>query len=130
MELRCRIGERVTDQLSSASVTAARTRSSSLTPTLTAGAGSGSDSATAFTPNGDGLNDLARPICVGIRKINYFTIYNRWGQIVFTTNQDRQGWNGIYNGMPQGSSVFVWVVSAEDYNGLQYFDKGTVTLIR
>jgi gliding motility-associated-like protein len=85
---------------------------------------------TAFTPNGDGLNDRARPICVGIKKINYFTIYNRWGQIVFTTNQDRQGWDGIYMGMPQGSAVFVWVVSAEDYNGLQYFDKGTVTLIR
>lgn len=85
---------------------------------------------TAFTPNGDGLNDLARPICVGIRKINYFSIYNRWGQLVFTTNQDRQGWNGILNGTPQGSAVFVWVVSAEDYNGLTYFDKGTVTLIR
>lgn len=85
---------------------------------------------TAFTPNGDGLNDRARPICVGIKKINYFTIYNRWGQIVFTTNQDRQGWDGVYMGIPQGSAVFVWVVSAEDYNGLQYFDKGTVTLIR
>ena len=85
---------------------------------------------TAFTPNGDGLNDLARPICVGIKKINYFTIYNRWGQVVFTTNQDRQGWNGLLNGVPQGSAVFVWTVSAEDYNGLQYFDKGTVTLIR
>ncbi|MFM7672303.1 MAG: PKD domain-containing protein [Bacteroidota bacterium] len=85
---------------------------------------------TAFTPNGDGLNDLARPICVGIKKINYFTIYNRWGQLVYSTNQDRQGWNGIFNGVPQGSAVFVWVVSAEDYNGLSYFDKGTVTLIR
>ncbi len=85
---------------------------------------------TAFTPNGDGLNDLARPISVGIRKIHYFTIYNRWGEVVFTTNRDRNGWNGIYKGQPQGSAVFVWVVSAEDYDGRSYFDKGTVTLIR
>ncbi len=85
---------------------------------------------TAFTPNGDGLNDLARPICVGIRKIHYFTIYNRWGEMVFTTNQDRHGWNGIHKGQPQGSAVFVWVVSAEDYDGKPYFGKGTVTLIR
>ncbi len=85
---------------------------------------------TAFTPNGDGLNDLARPICVGIRKIHYFTIYNRWGEVVFTTNRDRDGWNGIYKGQVQGSAVFVWAVSAEDYNGQTYFNKGTVTLIR
>lgn len=85
---------------------------------------------TAFTPNGDGLNDLVRPICVGIRKINYFTIYNRWGEVVFTTNQDRQGWNGIYKGVPQGAAVFVWAVQAEDYDGKPYFEKGTVTLIR
>lgn len=85
---------------------------------------------TAFTPNGDGRNDLARPISVGIRKIHYFTIYNRWGEVVFTTNRDRHGWDGIYKGQPQGSAVFVWVVSAEDYNGQSYFDKGTITLIR
>jgi gliding motility-associated-like protein len=85
---------------------------------------------TAFTPNGDGLNDLARPISVGIRKIHSFTIFNRWGEVVFTTNQDRQGWNGIFKGQPQGSAVFVWTVSAEDYDGNQYFDKGTITLIR
>ncbi len=85
---------------------------------------------TAFTPNGDGLNDLARPISVGIQKINYFTIYNRWGEVVFSTNRDRHGWNGVYKGQPQGTGVFVWMVSAIDYEGNPYFNKGTVTLIR
>ncbi len=85
---------------------------------------------TAFTPNGDGRNDLARPISVGIRKIHYFTVYNRWGEVVFTTNRDRHGWDGVYKGQPQGAGVFVWVVSAEDYNGQTYFDKGTIALIR
>ncbi len=85
---------------------------------------------TAFTPNGDGLNDQARPICVGIRKINYFSIYNRWGELVFTTTENEKGWDGRINGVLQSTNVFVWIVSAEDYLGGKYFDKGTVTLIR
>lgn len=85
---------------------------------------------TAFTPNSDGLNDVARPICVGIRKINYFSIYNRWGELVFTTTENEKGWDGRINGVLQSTNVFVWIVSAEDYLGGKYFDKGTVTLIR
>ncbi|HMU45755.1 MAG TPA: PKD domain-containing protein [Chitinophagaceae bacterium] len=85
---------------------------------------------TAFTPNGDGLNDVIRPIAVGIEKINYFSIYNRWGQRVFITSVNGQGWDGRINGRTQGSGVFVWMVSAVDYLGNHIFLKGTVTLIR
>jgi gliding motility-associated-like protein len=85
---------------------------------------------TAFTPNDDGLNDTVYPICVGIKKINYFSIYNRWGELVFTTTQDRHGWDGKIAGKPQGSAVFVWMVSAIDYLGVPVFLKGTVALIR
>lgn len=85
---------------------------------------------TAFTPNGDGLNDTVYPISVGIRKINYFSIYNRWGQLVFTTTEDRKGWDGRLGGKLQSSAVFVWMVSAEDYQGVPVFLKGTVALIR
>jgi len=85
---------------------------------------------TAFTPNGDGLNDVVRPIGVGIQKINYFSIYNRWGQLVFRTSTNFHGWDGKINGREQGSAVFVWIVSAIDYLGKKYFAKGTVTLIR
>lgn len=85
---------------------------------------------TAFTPNNDGLNDVVRPICVGIQKINYFSIYNRWGQLVFTTTEDRAGWDGRIKGRYQDSNVFVWMVSAVDYQGNKIFLKGTVTLIR
>ena len=38
-----------------------------------------------FTPNGDGKNEILRPVTVGITRINYFTIFNRWGQRIFTT---------------------------------------------
>lgn len=85
---------------------------------------------TAFTPNGDGRNDVIRPIAVGIEKINYFSIYNRWGERVFYTTADRAGWDGKVNGTPQGSGVYVWMVSAIDYLGKPIFLKGTVTLIR
>jgi gliding motility-associated-like protein len=85
---------------------------------------------TAFTPNGDGLNDTVYPITVGIKKINYFSIYNRWGELVFTSNEDRRGWDGRLGGKLQSTAVFVWMVSAIDYLGKPIFLKGTVTLIR
>ncbi|MEO7922495.1 MAG: PKD domain-containing protein [Chitinophagaceae bacterium] len=85
---------------------------------------------TAFTPDNNGLNDVVRPICVGIQKLNYFRIYNRWGELVFTTTNDRQGWDGRISGRNQDSGVFVWTVSAIDYLGRPLFLKGTVTLIR
>jgi gliding motility-associated-like protein len=85
---------------------------------------------TAFTPNNDGLNDVIRPIAVGMKEIKYFRIYNRWGQMVFSTTTNGQGWDGRINGSPQATNVFVWMVSATDYLGNPYFRKGTVTLIR
>lgn len=85
---------------------------------------------TAFTPNGDGLNDVLRPIAVGVQKINYFTIYNRWGQMVFTTTTNGAGWDGRIGGALQGTNVFAWMVSAEDYLGNTIFLKGTSTLVR
>ena len=85
---------------------------------------------TAFTPNGDGLNDIIRPIAVGVQQIKFFRIFNRWGQVVFNTTTNEQGWDGKIKGTPQGSNVFVWMVSAIDYTGKPIFLKGTVTLIR
>ncbi len=85
---------------------------------------------TAFTPNGDGLNDVIRPIAVGVQQIKYFRIFNRWGQLIFSTTTNEQGWDGKISGVPQGSNVFVWMVSAIDYLGKPIFIKGTVTLIR
>ncbi len=85
---------------------------------------------TGFTPNGDGLNDVVKPIAVGVQQIKYFRIFNRWGQMVFNTTTNEQGWDGKIGGVSQGSNVFVWMVSAIDYLGKPIFLKGTVTLIR
>ena len=85
---------------------------------------------TGFTPNGDGLNDIIKPVLAGIKKLNYFRIFNRWGQLVYETQQEGQGWDGRINGQLQGTHVFVWTVSAVDYLDQPYFAKGTLTLIR
>ena len=83
-----------------------------------------------FTPNGDGKNDLLRPIAVGMKQINRFNIYNRYGQQVFGTTINGYGWDGKVNGQLQQTGVYVWMVEAVDYNGKKYNQKGTVTLVR
>lgn len=85
---------------------------------------------TAFTPNGDGKNDIIRPVAVGISKLEYFRIYNRWGQLVFSTSINGQGWNGRIKGKDQASNVYVWIVKGIDFTGKEIIAKGTVTLIK
>lgn len=85
---------------------------------------------TAFTPNNDSKNDILKPIMAGMKRLEYFSIYNRWGQRIFTTSTIGQGWNGANGSLPQASGTFVWMVKATDYNDKPYFEKGTVTLIR
>jgi len=85
---------------------------------------------TGFTPNNDGRNDQLYPIAAGMRSIEYFNIYNRWGQLVFSTQRNGAGWDGRINGQLQMTGTYVWTVKAVDYNGNAYFQKGTSTLIR
>jgi gliding motility-associated-like protein len=86
---------------------------------------------TGFTPNGDGRNDVFRPIYVGMRTIDYFRVYNRWGKLVYNYNlNDGQGWDGTVNGLKQNIGTFIWMVRATDIIGKVHFKKGTVTLIR
>ncbi|MBL0884373.1 MAG: gliding motility-associated C-terminal domain-containing protein, partial [Chitinophagaceae bacterium] len=83
-----------------------------------------------FTPNGDGKNDILKPIPVGITELQYFRIYNRWGQLLFSTSQQGIGWDGRYNGIPQGSGTYVFVTQGKDIYGKPVFRKGTAVLIR
>jgi gliding motility-associated-like protein len=84
----------------------------------------------AFTPNGDGLNDILKLIPVGIKELKYFNIYNRWGQLVFSTMDSSKGWDGTVAGQQQGTFAFVWIAEAVGYNGQIIKKKGTVVLIR
>ena len=85
---------------------------------------------TAFTPNKDGKNDVLKPITVGITQLNFFRIYNRWGQLIFETKELEKGWDGTINGVPQASGTFVFVAQGVDYTGKVIFRKGTCVLIR
>ena len=84
----------------------------------------------AFTPNGDGLNDLFKPLLSGnITRYN-FAIYNRWGEKVFESSTLRQGWDGKFNGRRLNDGVFVWFCEYQLAGGALKIEKGTVTLIR
>ena len=84
----------------------------------------------AFTPNGDGKNDILRPITVGISTLYYFRVYNRWGQLLFSTNEFGKGWDGMYNGVQQPSASYVFSTEGKDYLGKVVYRKGTTVLIR
>jgi gliding motility-associated-like protein len=84
----------------------------------------------AFSPNGDNKNEVLRPIAAGIKQIEYFNVYNRWGQMVFHSVGEGQGWNGTLSGRPQATDTYVWVLKAVDYTGATIVEKGTVVLIR
>jgi gliding motility-associated-like protein len=82
----------------------------------------------AFTPNGDGRNDVLKAIPVGIKDFKRFVVFNRWGEIVFTTSDPAQGWNGTYRNHLQ-SGLFVWIAEGVDFNGQSIQRKGTTTIV-
>jgi gliding motility-associated-like protein len=85
---------------------------------------------TAFTPNGDGKNEVFRPMLFGNVMQYRFTIYNRWGQIVFYTTDTNKGWNGKVAGIPQDANVFVWTCTYQFGEQTVQMEKGTVTVIK
>jgi gliding motility-associated-like protein len=86
----------------------------------------------AFTPNGDGLNDIFRIYGVQPESIIFFNfmIYDRWGQMVFHSNDILQGWDGKMNGQYCSPGVYPWVVYWEDGKKTRVTRKGVVTLVR
>lgn len=84
----------------------------------------------AFTPNGDGLNDRIAAKVIGYIELNYFKIYNKWGELVFETRQLNEGWNGVYKGVMQNTGTYIWIAQGKDITGNIISDKGSFTLIR
>lgn len=84
----------------------------------------------AFTPNGDGLNDIVIPVLAGIKDYRFFNVFNRWGQLVFTTSRQGDGWNGTMKGEPQPAGTYVYEAYGIDYLSKPVFKKGTLVLIR
>ncbi|MCB9282818.1 MAG: gliding motility-associated C-terminal domain-containing protein [Lewinellaceae bacterium] len=84
---------------------------------------------TAFTPNGDGENDVLYVRGNSIDVV-YFAVYSRWGQKVFETTDLSVGWDGTFKGEPLAPDVFGWYLKVKCFNGDDFFDKGNVTLLR
>jgi gliding motility-associated-like protein len=84
----------------------------------------------AFTPNGDGLNDIFRPIPIGMISLDLFSVYNRYGQMLFSTKERSKGWDGRFGGKEQDPGTYVWMAEGIDYKKKKVKVKGTVTLIR
>ena len=85
----------------------------------------------AFTPNGDGRNDVFRVPPSTTLDIRYFSVYNRLGERVFMTDHPDAGWDGVFNGRQQPAGTYVWVLEYRDwFSGKTEMRKGTVLLIR
>jgi gliding motility-associated-like protein len=85
---------------------------------------------TAFTPDGDGLNDIVRPYLIGMKGLKSFSVFNRWGNKIFYTTTYGAGWNGKFNGVTQNTGVYVWILEFYDSNNKLRTEKGSITLIR
>ena len=84
---------------------------------------------TAFSPNGDGNNDVLYVLGFGIESMR-FSVYNRYGQKVFETTDQGIGWDGMHHGKEVNQGVFTWVLEYNLLNGSGGLLKGNTTLIR
>ncbi len=86
---------------------------------------------TAFTPNGDGKNDEFRIVNPGKYRLVDFSIFNRWGELVYHNDWNiKQGWDGIFNGVPQDIGNYKYIIVVAVPEGENKVFKGDVTLIR
>lgn len=83
-----------------------------------------------FTPNGDGQNDELKVYGPGISSVKQFRVFNRWGQMIFDSNDPNIGWNGTFNGAELNPGVYMYYVDVECINGERTVKKGDVTLLK
>jgi gliding motility-associated-like protein len=83
----------------------------------------------AFTPNGDGLNDSFVVYGQYVEDFRMF-IYNRWGELIFTTTDMDQGWDGTFNGKVVPEGTYVFNADLTDLTGRTYNRAGSVLLLR
>lgn len=85
----------------------------------------------AFTPNNDGLNDRLGAMNADLCRNFTFSVYNRGGQLIFSTHNPAEGWNGRYKGVEAEPGVYVWILTYTDpWTGKAEKQKGTSLLLR
>lgn len=83
----------------------------------------------AFTPNGDGRNDKLFVRSRNIAAMD-LRVFDRWGEVVFATQDQASGWDGTYKGKPADPAVYVYWLTVHCVDGQEFFTKGNVTVIR
>jgi gliding motility-associated-like protein len=83
----------------------------------------------AFSPNNDGHNDIlyVRGLCL---QTMTFMVFNRWGEKIFETTDQKIGWNGAFKGVDMNTGVYVYRLEGKTYEGKGFSSKGNITLIR
>ncbi len=84
----------------------------------------------AFTPNGDGKNDVFRVSNLTFQKLQEFRVFNRWGQEIYSTTDPQRGWDGSWKGVPQDMGVYQYLIKVAYPDGYIETYKGDVSLIR
>jgi gliding motility-associated-like protein len=85
----------------------------------------------AFSPNGDGQNERLYPELVNFASLQYFRVYNRWGQLVFETrSMSSTGWDGTLNGVKQPMDTYTWFAVGTDKNGKVVTANGQTLLMK
>jgi gliding motility-associated-like protein len=83
-----------------------------------------------FTPNNDGNNDRIRPILIGYTKLNYFSVYNRWGELIFNSKNINDSWDGTFKDQKCEMGTYFYTISVTDRNNKIDNYKGDFILIR
>jgi gliding motility-associated-like protein len=88
------------------------------------------DLPTTFTPNGDGVNDIIYLKGWGIKEVIYFQIYNRWGELVFESNDIDYGWDGYYKGVLQNNDTYTYKATVKTWRDKTIESAGFINLMR
>ncbi len=86
----------------------------------------------AFTPNGDGKNDIFTPVLLNVEHMN-LQIYNRWGEKIYDQDMNSPGWRGDFGGKRVQAGTYLWVVDysfKENGRLIKLYGKGDITLLR
>lgn len=85
---------------------------------------------TGFTPNGDGRNDILKPTIMGLFEQEYFIVFDRWGNQVFRSQKQNEGWDGNIAGKEAPMGIYVWIIKGKDIGGKTVQQKGSFMLLR
>ncbi|MCS6896326.1 MAG: gliding motility-associated C-terminal domain-containing protein [Bacteroidia bacterium] len=85
---------------------------------------------TAFSPNGDGVNEEWQPVIRGTAKTLRWRIYDRWGLLIATGEGPTARWDGTKGGKPCAEGAYVYIIEAETLTGEKVQKSGTLTLLR